>query len=236
MVRYRTTAACVALLLVSTAVQAGPIPWSYSATLTGDRGSAYVYDGYGARIDVLEPGGFRYYVGYARVGVAENLGVMDGSQQFHLGFANQSGFFWNPDLGSIPSSQFDNAPLPGGHVDSAFQAALTIHDETSGDSKTFFVGGTAQSSDSYLGLPVSLWLNSDGTFHQVIGGNDYHVQFGVDNLNDRVGPDGIESWLTADVQASPVATPEPSTLVLATVGLIGVAGIRGCRWRGPGSS
>jgi len=229
MFRYRTTAACVILFLAATAVYAGPIPWSYSATLTGDRGSDYVYDGYGARIDVMEPGGFRYYVGYAHLGVADNPGTLFGQQQFHLGFANSSSFFWNTDPGAIPASPFDDAPVPGGRVDSLFQATLTIRDETSGESKTFAVGGAAQPMDSYLGLPVSLWLNSNTTFNQVIGSNDYRLQFDTQNLKDRTGPNGIESWLTADVQVSPVATPEPSSIVLAAVGLIGVVGIRRLR-------
>jgi hypothetical protein len=236
MVRYRTIAAGVVLFLAATAVHAGPISWTYSATLTGDRGSAYVYDGYGARIDATEPGGFRYYAGYAHLGVAANSGAMAGTQQFHLGFANSSAFFWNTDLGTAPVSPFDDAPVPGGRVDSSFQATLTIRDGASGDSKTFSVGGTAMSSDSYLGLPVSLWLSGQNAspgilVDQIIGQNDYRIRFDTENLSDRTGPDSVESWLSVDVQVSPVATPEPATLVLATIGLIGVVGIRRLRSR-----
>jgi hypothetical protein len=224
MIGYRQIAAIFTLLFWATAATAGPISWSYSATLSGDRGDASVYDGYGVRLDASEPGGVRYYVGYTQLGVAANLGTLQGSQNIHLGFANHSGFFWNDPI--------DQAPVhPLGGVDDTFLGTFTIHDDASGLSKTISFGGTASSQDSYLGLPASLWLNNPNSnsgimVDEIIGHNEYQILVDTENLQDPVGPDQVESWVTADVKVSPVQTPEPSSIILAAVGLIGIAGVR----------
>jgi hypothetical protein len=227
---------CSLILVNSSSALADPISWDYSATFAGDRGSAYVGAGVGFRPD-MEPNGassVRYFQGYTQLTPSANLGPQTGSVIFTIGTTpGSSDFFWAEDPTSPPSVPVDDAPVPGGKVDSQFKAELTIHDHVSGQSGTVSIMGTATSSDSWLGLPADLNLPDatgmwgGGLQELVLGENRYQIAFGERKINPRT-ESGFLVWdsleVVAEVRVSPlVQTPEPASFVLGLMG-IGLAG------------
>lgn len=213
------------------AAHAGPLPaWSYTTTFAGDRGHEHLYTGFGSRFDSYAPDGMRYYTGYATIAAVPGDGSLAGPATVRVGAGGTStGFIWDHS----PSPYIDPSEL-----DTHFHASLTITDESSGESATFSAVGTAGSSDSYRGLPVSFSVSPDGPVEYTLGDHRYRVDWWEVRYDWREARDHPEraweeSFVLADVHALP-ATPEPATLTLAALGLVSVAGLRFHRIGRPG--
>ena len=204
---------------------AEPIRWTYTPSLAGDQGSAFVADGQGGRIDPSEPDGIRHYQGYTELTTAADLGPQAGSKQLVVGTVGRGGFYWLAD------------PAPRPTLNDFFRATLTLRDDLSGLTGTVSVTGTAHSNDSWLGLPADLDLpDADQLWafpgqDLVLGDNRYTVKFGERKTNVRynggLGWDWDSLEVVAEVQVAPTSqTPEPATLALAGVGLLGLLGLR----------
>lgn len=219
----RTLIALACLAGLSTAAHAEPIQWTYTGGFTSNAGTEFVTAGSGGRPDAEAPGGMRPYTGFTELTQAANAGPQGGSARILLGSTpGFTQFFWADGSGPEPAAG------------NQFVASVTLTDTASGASETVSVVGTAESRDSWLGLPADLNLPAVDQLwafpgQQVtLGGNRYTVKFGELKVNPRLdsGLGGLWDRLEvyADVQVSPAAeTPEPATLALAGIGLFGLA-------------
>jgi hypothetical protein len=208
---------CLSALIVTVGLTggatAGPIQWSYTPTLIGDRGHSTIYVGFGVRPDAQSPDGWMHYTGYATLTPSGPQPGEAGSASVLVGGTGYSSLIWDNDDGRFGLYESD--------LDQHFRASVTITDDKSGQTGTFTITGSGDSGDSWLGLAP--WLNLDGTepADQVIGGNRYRVQFRTQQ-EYRPSPEGPTlGQVFADVQVM-AATPEPATLVLAGLGVVGI--------------
>ena len=210
--RFRLSALIV-LVLAAGPTAAEPISWSYAVTFAGDHGSSDVTNGFGNRH------GERFYTGYTHLTPAVPPAGMKGAATVRLGMASGSGFIWT-NAGHTPLDSSSPAFDPG------FVAGLTITDAASGESALFRTSGFAQSADSWLGLPAQLALTNADSITQTIGSHVYQVDFRVGGIGQNAGyvTGDPEAWVDAAVSVTdaPAATPEPTTLVLAGLGLAGL--------------
>lgn len=108
--------------------------------------------------------------------------------------------------------------------DTVFTLTLTLTDAASGTSGDLtFTGRPALLVGPDLGSPaeVTLGFEGPGSGSVTLGGRRYDVTLGTDESDSG-------SYLTADVTCTH-ETPEPATLALAAVGLLGAAGGRRVR-------
>lgn len=211
--------AVLAGFFMSAVAVAGPIEWTYTATLGGDRGAAHVAAGRGGRPDMTEPNGMREYFGYTELTTAPFAGPQAGNALLTIGsLPGYSNFYWLNESESAPP------------IDENYLAAVTITDTASGESGTVSVIGPAVSSDAYLGLPADLDLPAvsqirfQPAYELVLGGNTYRVWFAENKVDFNPNANPGASWTRLDVIAevevvSPLSTPEPATLLLAGVGV-----------------
>lgn len=218
-------AALAAVLLAPQLAPAGPLAWTPTTSLTGDRGSGYVYLGMYARPDSYDPVTdrdiWRYGSIHGHLHTDAGGTIQTGATRVRLGHIGYGGtdeydvgFYWNDPLdqprGAGPQ---DGVPLPGGTLDAGFRAGLTLKDEASGQLVTFGLTGTV-----YMAADPALSVSSidfSGDRQQGRAGrNVYTVEFGTE-------PGVGVSWLVADVSVAPAAaTPEPGTAALAAAGLL----------------
>lgn len=230
-------ASLFAMLLIASTASAGPLPtWDYTASFSGDRGSAYVDVGYSARQDSSSSTGLRYYQGYVQLIAAGHTGTVSNASTGTILLGTTPGnteFYWALDEEHAPPTPpVDNAPLPSGKLDSMFTAAITIKDTASGQSNTVSLTKRVDfNGDPWLGQPADLIpdyavQNRDFT----MGGNRYHVTLHEEKIGVQPGVMGQPEWrelrILADVSVSPIDTPEPGTLILGGIGLMGVFGAR----------
>lgn len=114
--------------------------------------------------------------------------------------------------------------FPADARDSVFTVTLALTDAASGQTgELVFTGLPTLTLGPALGSPgtLSLGFEGAGTGSVTLGGVRYDVRLGT-------GGSDAESYLTADVTCVHEA-PEPATLALAAVGLLGAVGLRGRR-------
>lgn len=111
--------------------------------------------------------------------------------------------------------------FPADARDSVFTVTLSLTDAASGQTgELVFTGLPTLTLGPAVDSPGALTLGFEGSGVQsvTLGGLRYDVRLGT-------GGSDTESYLTADVTCTHDA-PEPATLALAAVGLLGAAGLR----------
>jgi hypothetical protein len=204
-----------ATLLLPLAAAAGPVEWTYTSTFhaAGQPNMLSVYIGAGGS-----------GVGGSYMLSAELHGLMEN------GYPSSPGT--QPDVAvgffnaTTVNAAYQNPPT----WEQNFELGVTITDTASGESGTAVFTGYGESvfTDGWPPNPITMHLTSPATKRLTLGGMSYDVEIsGTDGVYDSTG--GGAGILTARVIRGPESVPEPATLALAGVGLLGLVGAR--RWR-----
>lgn len=209
--------AVASALIATTAATAGPIQWSYSSTFA----------------PIVTPAVTPGYEGM--VNTATTIHDELGSTPY--GVATRGAWGWQTV--NIASLVPDTGVSPEKFIAQEFKLNVSITDAASGQTGTVSLTGSANETLGFL--QVRTWdgvLEDDARYivsrhvtsfalsqlsddTLTLGGNEYHVQ-----VEQRYGANGT-GYLDAAVTVGDVnLTPEPSTMVAAGVGLLGVAGVR----------
>jgi PEP-CTERM motif len=196
----------MAAFFTTAQADAGPIPWSYSTTITGETGQTRLAVGSRTLTTVDpqngDPISTQDYFITAPLPSGFSNSVEGSGEQIVGGIGNQMG------------AEFFTTPPPG-PIDQRFRVTLNITDLTSGES------GSAE----FLGtVGIATWWNEFPTPYEYdiglsgqavlnLGGNRYDITVAGGFTEDN----GI---MTASVMVAP-AVPEPATIGLATLGLAG---------------
>ncbi len=213
------------LTLVSDSLRAEPITWNYSSGYSNLRQFKKVLPLEGWDRAVLSGGNAN---STATADVSNRpAGSAQGSAVVTVGDAR-------PGTTYAPNSYYYLNGVPF-----SFQFAFELQDVKSGQRGTIaFDGKVSESALSafdpphnlydrtesfYIFNPTGPWLASESLR---LGENRYHVE-----LKQRAGAGGV-AFIDADVRVETAATPEPSTILMGGIGLVGMGlgWIRKRRW------
>jgi hypothetical protein len=204
----------MAAFFTTAQANAGPIPWSYSTTITGETGQPRLAVGTRTLTTVDpqngDPISSQDYFITAPLPSGFSSSVEGSGEQIIGGISNQTG------------AEFFTIPPPG-PLDQRFRVTLNITDLTSGQS------GSAE----FLGtLGIATWWNEFPTpYDYNIGLSGQAVLNLGDNRYDITVAGGFteeNGIMTAAVTVSATA-PEPATLGLAALGIAGAWAARRLR-------
>jgi hypothetical protein len=210
----------LALLCSAPLVSAGPINWSYTATVRTETGTGNLYIGE-ANLQSLPPGDpngipfggeYVFYTPLAEFTVSGSGIDTDSFAPFFL----PRGDGGRPVVHTI-TRDFDPP------MDDKFLVTFTLKDEASGQTGTIDYAGTVRAAEGSGMYPGIFLFNLDmgpQRTELILGENKYAVEsFG--GLPDEIDePAGARMRITPS--AATVQTPEPTTLALAGLGLAAV--------------
>lgn len=199
--------AMVAAVIGMTTATAGPLDWSYTATLSAANGSDYLL--IGSQLHPLPPSGDTWAEHYFLVPVGEyqpkSGTVYPGSSDMLFGFS--------------PGGPLEIVTtLPPGVTPTPFEVTLTL---TDGEGNSTIVRETG--SVSATGLLTSgtgnFNIGFNGEHDVTLGGRRARVTFGQGAWSES----GVYTTFAVN-ELSPSETPEPGTLILGGIALAGGVG------------
>jgi len=206
---FRLSIVAIASAFLTGTASAGPMDWTYTSRLhaagPGDIPYIFIADG-GTGV------GGSYMLGATLQGLIAN------------GYPSNPGVGGPIAVGYFGINQLNAAWQSPPTFEKHFQLDMILTDSTSGQTGTvqFFGSGNTVVTQELSPNPIWVELSSPTSRSIVIGANRYNVE---------VSPGGQADWrengaILAKVDVQPAATPEPSTLGLAAVGLMGLIRFR----------
>lgn len=219
----RAMLATTALLVLAPLAHAGPIQWSYSATVGGENGNNALNLGVHSLLVVQDQGNtvtgpFDFYATQYTLPTSD-AGVpsmLQGNARglFLTSLTNQGG----TRLSETPTTE---------PTDDRFKMSVVVTDLESGESGTVdFFGRVDLLTGSTTDDSMFLGISGEGSASLLLGRNryDFNVYSGRSESVER---------LVADVTVTPTATPEPGTFALAALGLCAAGAARRVRKGAP---
>jgi hypothetical protein len=204
--RWLAIFAIAAAFFTTTPAEAGPIPWSFSATITGETGQTRLWVGTRTLTTVDPHNGDPIST--------QDYFITGPLPQGFNDVASGSGEHIIGAIGTQTGAEFFTIPPPA-PIDQRFRVTLDITDLNSGQSASAEFLGTLDIATWWNEFPTPYDYNIGlaGQAQLNLGGNRYDITMSSGFSEDN-------ALMTAAVTVTPAA-PEPATFGLAALGIAG---------------